>query len=89
MKYVKAPCTVPTMLFRAQIHVFLKIGTAKPCHMNLGSDKKHHLGISVSHLHPLSVGLEKKRTRTNPYSKHYFKIQISSVSKKKVKFRIS
>lgn len=57
-----------------------KIGTTIPCPMNQGSDKKHHLGIAISHLHPVSVEQEKGRTRAN--SKHYFKIQISSVLKK-------
>lgn len=49
--------------------------------MNLGSDNKDHLGLSINNLHPISVEQEKGRTRVNPNSKQYFKIQISSVSK--------
>lgn len=48
--------------------------------MNQGSDKKNHVEIAISHLHPGSVEQEKRRARAN--SKHHFKIQISPISKK-------
>lgn len=79
MTCVKVACTVLTMYYVLKC-ISKKIGTAKPCHVNQGSDKKHHVGIAVSHLHPVSVEQEKGSTRAT--SKHYFKIQISRVSKK-------
>lgn len=68
-------------VLHAQRWIFLKIGRVKPWQINLGSDKKHHLGISVSYYIPYLCN-EKGRMRTNPNSKHSFKIQIPSVSRK-------
>ena len=61
MTYVKAP-TIYSMLKNITLK---KAGIVKFCHVNLGSDKKHHLGISESHLHPL-CGTREEKDKNKP-----------------------